>query len=80
MHSARDGEPTLGSTCHAMISSAGDELLDRARHMNAVRPDVTIPQLLKIVSAIALATEEEPDGPGEAGQLLNPAIDGVRAR
>lgn len=80
MHGARDGAPTLGSTCHAMITKAGDELLDRARHMNAVRPDVTITQLLKLVSAIALATEEEPDGPGEADRLLNLAIDGVRAR
>jgi hypothetical protein len=42
--------------------------------------DVTITQLLKLVSAIALATEEEPDGPGEADRLLELAIDGVRAR
>ncbi|MGO4747397.1 TetR/AcrR family transcriptional regulator [Streptomyces sp. 2MCAF27] len=80
MHGARDGDPTLGSTCHAMITTVGDELLDRARHVNAVRPDVTITQLLKLVSAIALATEEDPDGPGEANQLLDLAIDGVRAR
>ncbi|MER7582631.1 helix-turn-helix domain-containing protein [Kitasatospora sp. NPDC097691] len=80
MRGARDGDPTLGSTCHAMITSAGDELLDRARHVNAVRPDVTITQLLKLVSAIALATEADPDGPGEADRLLDLAIDGVRAR
>ncbi|MFI9724130.1 TetR/AcrR family transcriptional regulator [Streptomyces sp. NPDC052396] len=80
MHGARDGDPTLGSTCHAMITSAGDELLDRARQVNAVRPDVTITQLLKLVSAIARATEEEPDGPAEAERLLALAIDGVRAR
>ncbi|MER7773129.1 helix-turn-helix domain-containing protein [Kitasatospora sp. NPDC096140] len=80
MHGTRDGDSTLGSTCHAMITSAGDELLDRARHMNAVRPDVTIAQLLKLVSAIALATEGDPDGPGEADRLLNLAIEGVRAR
>ncbi|MGW2485729.1 TetR/AcrR family transcriptional regulator [Streptomyces sp. NPDC001606] len=80
MHGARDGDPTLGSTCHAMITSAGGELLDRARRMNAVRPDVTIAQLLKLVGAIALATEDDPDGPGEADRLLTLALDGVRAR
>lgn len=80
MHGARDGDPSLGSTCHAMITSAGEELLDRARHVNAVHRDVTITQLLKLVSAIALATEDEPDGPDEADQLLDLAIDGVRAR
>ncbi|MFC8720925.1 TetR/AcrR family transcriptional regulator [Kitasatospora sp. NPDC057198] len=80
VHGARDGDPTLGSTCHAMITSAGGELLDRARHMNAVRPDVTIARLLKLVGAIAQATEEDPEGPGEADRLLDLAIDGVRAR
>ncbi|MFG3001868.1 TetR/AcrR family transcriptional regulator [Streptomyces sp. NPDC048340] len=80
MHGTRDGDPTLGSTCHAMITSVGHELLDRARHVNAVRPDVTITQLLKLVGAIASATEEDPDGPVEADRLLGLAIDGVRAR
>ncbi|WP_308294060.1 helix-turn-helix domain-containing protein [Streptomyces sp. UNOC14_S4] len=80
MHGARDGDPTLGSTCHAMITSAGDALLDRARHVNAVRPDATITQLLKLIGAIASATEGDPDGPAEADRLLDLAIDGVRAR
>ncbi|MEV0415261.1 helix-turn-helix domain-containing protein [Streptomyces sp. NPDC050448] len=80
MRGARDGEPTLGSTCHAMIVSAGDQLLTRAREAHAVRPEVTITQLLKLVGAIALATEQEPDGPAEADRLLALAIDGVRAR
>ncbi|MBT2387646.1 hypothetical protein [Streptomyces sp. ISL-11] len=48
--------------------------------MHAVRPEATVTQLLKLVSAIALATEQEPDGPAEADQLLALAIDGVRAR
>jgi AcrR family transcriptional regulator len=51
MHGARDGDPALGSTCHAMITGAGDELLDRARHVNAVRRDVTITRLLTLVGA-----------------------------
>ncbi|MFG2986538.1 TetR/AcrR family transcriptional regulator [Streptomyces sp. NPDC048258] len=76
----RDGDPTLGETCHDMITKAGDALLARARAADAVRPDITTTQLLKLVGAIALATEREPDGPAEADRLLAIAIDGVRAR
>ncbi|GAA0376530.1 TetR/AcrR family transcriptional regulator [Microbispora corallina] len=80
MRGARDGDPTVGETCHAMIVSAGDELLARARRADAVRPEAGITQLLKLVSAIALATEDDPDGPAQAGQLLDLAIEGVRLR
>ncbi|MFI6599152.1 TetR/AcrR family transcriptional regulator [Nonomuraea sp. NPDC050536] len=75
----RGGDPTLGSTCHDMIINAGDALLARARTAAAVRPEIAITQLLKLVSAIALATEQDPDGPAEADRLLAIAIEGVRA-
>jgi len=78
MRGAQDGDPTLGETCHAMIVNAGDGLLTRARNAHAVRPDVTVTRLLRLVSAICLATEREPDGAAEADQLLLLAIDGVR--
>lgn len=80
MQGAREGDPALGRTCHAMIVDAGDALLARARRAHAVRPEVTTTQLLKLVSAIALATERELDGPAEADRLLGLAIDGVRPR
>lgn len=80
MHGAHGGDPTLGNTCHTMIINAGDQLLARARQVDAVRPEVTTTQLLKLVSAISLATEKEPDGPAEADRLLALAIDGVRTR
>ncbi|WSJ90908.1 TetR/AcrR family transcriptional regulator [Streptomyces sp. NBC_01304] len=76
----RDADPTLGETCHDMITNAGDALLARARAADAVRPEITVTQLLKLVGAIALATEQEADGPAEADLLLTIAIDGVRAR
>jgi hypothetical protein len=75
-----DGDPTLGATCHTMILNAGGGLLIRARQAHAVRPDVTITDLLKLVSAISLAAEQEPDGAAEADRLLTLAIDGVRPR
>lgn len=57
----REAEPGFGATCHDMIAAAGDALLVRAG--DAVRPGVTISQLLKLVGAIALATEQDADGP-----------------
>jgi hypothetical protein len=74
----REAEPGFGATCHDMIAAAGDALLVRAG--DAVRPGVTISQLLKLVGAIALATEQDADGPAEADLLFGIAIDGVRAR
>ncbi|MFC9704114.1 helix-turn-helix domain-containing protein [Streptomyces sp. NPDC056943] len=76
----RDADPALGETCHDMITTAGDALLARARAAGAVRPEVTVTRLLKLVGAIALATEQEADGPAEAGLLLGIALDGVRTR
>jgi AcrR family transcriptional regulator len=80
MRGARDGDPTLGTTCHTMIVDAGDELLTRAHQTRAVRPDVAITDLLKLVSAISLAAEREPSGAAETDRLLTLALDGVRPR
>ena len=77
MRGARDGDPTLGVTCHTMIINAGEQLLERARQAHAARADIAITDLLKLVSAISLATEQEPDGAAEADRLLTLAIDGV---
>jgi AcrR family transcriptional regulator len=78
MRGARDGDPTLGPTCHTLIVNAGDKLLERARQAHAARPDAAITDLLKLVSAISLATEQEPGGAAEADRLLALALDGVR--
>ncbi|MGN9846319.1 TetR/AcrR family transcriptional regulator [Nonomuraea sp. H19] len=78
MGGAQDGDPTLGDTCHTMIVNAGEDLLTRARQASAVRPDVSIRDLLKLVNAISLAAEQEPDGVAEADRLLNLALAGVR--
>ncbi|MEU9033054.1 TetR/AcrR family transcriptional regulator [Streptomyces sp. NPDC048383] len=72
------GDPTLGDTCHTLIVNAGNELLARAHQAHAIRPQVTITQLLKLVGAIALATEHDSDGAAETDRLLTLVIDGVR--
>ncbi|MFD3665741.1 TetR/AcrR family transcriptional regulator [Streptomyces sp. NPDC058659] len=71
------GDPTFEDTCHTMIVNAGGELLARAHQAHAVRPDVTITRLLKLVGAIALATELDSDGAAETERLLTLVIDGV---
>ncbi|MFG1687142.1 TetR/AcrR family transcriptional regulator [Nonomuraea sp. NPDC049269] len=77
---AHEGDPAWGATCHTMIVNAGDELLASARRAGAVRPDIAIADLLKLVNAISLAVEQEPDGTAEADRLLALAIDGVHLR
>ncbi|WP_308249739.1 TetR/AcrR family transcriptional regulator [Sphaerisporangium fuscum] len=74
------GDPTLGGTCHDKIVTAGERLLTRARAADAVRPEIDVTRLLKLVGAISVATEQEPDGRAEADHLLAIAIEGVRAR
>ncbi|GII05692.1 TetR family transcriptional regulator [Planobispora takensis] len=77
MRGVRDGDPALGATCHAMIVDAGTGLLVRARRAKAVRPDVSITDLLTLVNAICLAVEREPDGAARADRLLGLALAGV---
>jgi hypothetical protein len=77
MGGANGGDPALGVTCHAMIVAAGDGLLSAARQANAVRPDVAVVDLLKLASAISLATEQEPGGAAEADRLLTLAAHGL---
>ncbi|ROO84884.1 TetR family transcriptional regulator [Actinocorallia herbida] len=71
-------DPSLGSACHAMVVNAGENLLARARAADAVRPEIPIDRLLKLVGAISQATEQDPDAPAEADRLLAIAIDGIR--
>ncbi|MFG1705016.1 TetR/AcrR family transcriptional regulator [Nonomuraea sp. M3C6] len=80
LRGARDSDPAFGTTCHTMIVNAGNELLERARLARAVRPDIAIVDLLKLVNAISLATEHDVDGVSEAERLLALALGGVHPR
>lgn len=72
------GPPQSDACCYAVIANAGDELLRRAREADAVRPGVSIDDLLALVNAISLAAEHGPGGTAEADRLLALAIDGIR--
>ncbi|MFF4343260.1 TetR/AcrR family transcriptional regulator [Kitasatospora sp. NPDC001540] len=81
LRSAREeagGDPGFGATCHAMITAAGQRLLDRAAATGAVRSDVPITQLLKLVSAIAVTTEDDPNATAETRRLITLALTGLR--
>ena len=67
------------SRCRDAVLASASALLARAQQAGAVRPDVTVRQLLKLVNAIALATETEPDRDEQAGRLLDLLLDGLRA-
>ncbi|MFF2819934.1 TetR/AcrR family transcriptional regulator [Kitasatospora cineracea] len=70
-------DPEFGATCHALITGTGHRLLARATSAGAVRPDLTIAPLLTLVSAIATATENDPDGPAATRRLISLALTGI---
>lgn len=61
------------SSCELMLRDAGGALLARARDAGTVRSDVAIGDLLTMVNAVSLATE---DG-DTAARLVTLAIDGI---
>jgi AcrR family transcriptional regulator len=67
------------SPCEAMRVS-GAALLARAQASGSVRADADIEDLLRLVNAIALATEDSPDGHAQADRMFTLLMDGVRAQ
>ena len=66
------------SVCRELVVDAAGALLERAQRAGAVRSDVTVVQVLRLVNAVAFATEHEPDGPRQAEHLLGIVMDGLR--
>jgi len=71
-----DEQSAFYASCQDM-TGAGEQLLTRAQRSQQVRPDITITEVLKLVNAIAIATER---APAEADRLLSLAMDGLRHR
>lgn len=61
------------SACEAMLTDAGGALLRQAQDAGDVRPDVVITDLLTMVNAVSLATQ---DGT-EAVRLVTLALQGI---
>ena len=74
----RDERSTVWSFCLDVLA-AGEELLTRAQDSGAVQADVDFTDLVKLVHAIAWATEKT-DDPARADRLLTLVMDGLRPR
>ncbi|MEU5541007.1 MULTISPECIES: TetR/AcrR family transcriptional regulator [unclassified Streptomyces] len=64
--------------CCVPMREAGDALLTRAQQAGAVRPDVSIGDLMQLTNGIALAVEESPDDPQLADRLLTLTLSGLK--
>ncbi len=69
--------PLTPNTCEAMLVSAGQHLLHAAIADKVVRPDITVEELLALVSAISLTTPDDPTPAKTATRLLTIALNGV---
>jgi AcrR family transcriptional regulator len=70
----------LVTSCTAQMKAAGSELLVRAQQAGAVRKETDIGDLLRLVHAIVLATEQAPADEGQRDRLLSLVLDGLRVR
>ncbi len=69
----------LVSSCSAQMKVAGSGLLANAQQAGAVRQEVDIADLLRLVHAVVLATEQAPADDGQRDRLLSVVLDGLRA-
>ncbi|MET7668239.1 TetR/AcrR family transcriptional regulator [Micromonospora luteifusca] len=61
----------------AQLTEAGAPLVRRAVQGGAVAPDVTISDVLTLITGIALATEHHPDPADDASRLLALTVAGI---
>ncbi|MFE0172600.1 TetR/AcrR family transcriptional regulator [Streptomyces sp. NPDC059002] len=78
MSASHDDSSAL-ARCSKPMREAGSTLLARAQEAGAVRPDVSISDLLQLTNAISLAAEETPDDPELADRLLMLTLRGLKA-
>jgi AcrR family transcriptional regulator len=65
---------------HEMIAATGTALLERAKAAGAVRKDVSLMDLMRLVGAIAQAGETSSEGAALSDRLLLLAMEGVGPR
>jgi AcrR family transcriptional regulator len=74
-----DDACSAGSSPCDALREAGARLLARAQDAGTVRADADIDDLIRMVNAIGLATEDAPDGSASADRLFTLMIDGIRS-
>jgi AcrR family transcriptional regulator len=61
------------------VHAIGGALLARAKDAGAIRPDADLADVFQLVSAIAQAGEQSPEGAALSDRLLDLAMDGLRS-
>ncbi|MBB5164961.1 TetR/AcrR family transcriptional regulator [Mycobacterium sp. AZCC_0083] len=74
----RRDDSELVAACQAAVAAIGSSLLRRAQDGGAVRTDVTLPDVVTLVNAIAMATESR--AAGEADRMLAIVLAGIASR
>jgi AcrR family transcriptional regulator len=72
-----DHDAALFHTCRQSLFTAGEPLLKRAQEAGAVRPDVTISDVIQIVAGIGKIPAADPR---QTEHILRIALDGLRYR
>jgi AcrR family transcriptional regulator len=72
-----DRDSEVFQTCRGAFYSAGEPLLKRAQEAGAVRPDVSIDDVVKMVGGIAKIQGTDPE---TVDRILSVALDGLRYR
>jgi len=66
------------SECKSMMHTVGSELLARAKAAGAVRRDIEITDLLRLVHSIALMVEPGAEGTTRAERVFGVMVDGLK--
>ena len=72
-----DRDASLFKACRTSLRAAGEPLLKRAQESGAVRPDVTIGEVIQMVMGVAKIPATDP---GQTQRILQIALDGLRYR
>jgi AcrR family transcriptional regulator len=73
-------EGTELSAALRAMHEAGADLLSHAQRAGAVRPDLDVSTLLKLVCAVGVATEQAPNAAEQGERLLGIVLDGLRVQ
>jgi AcrR family transcriptional regulator len=68
---------TTDASCYQLVSAAGAGLLERAQRSDAIRPDVTIDDLMTIVNSLSLASSDGEADRRTVDRLLRIALEGI---
>jgi AcrR family transcriptional regulator len=72
-----DKDAPLFQVCRATLFEAGEPLLERAQEAGAVRPDVSIAEVIQMMVGIAKIPTSDP---AQTEHILRIALDGLRYR